>query len=136
MADYQDQYGNGFDQSFGWFFSNWGPSLIVMELQDGVIKLQSTERCLGKQVLKHPFATASSATGIPAIRDRFGLDQNSVYEWKPYNNVEAFFRTGTIINTNMNLKGASDDGKVSYNFNVGHLDDEGFTLVTNYAELH
>ena len=28
----------------------------------------------------------------------------------------------------MNLKGASDDGKVSYNFNVGHLDDEGFTL--------
>ena len=27
----------------------------------------------------------------------------------------------------MNLKGASDDGKVSYNFNVGHLDDEGFT---------
>ena len=27
----------------------------------------------------------------------------------------------------MNLKGASEDGKVSYNFNVGHLDDEGFT---------
>jgi TonB-dependent SusC/RagA subfamily outer membrane receptor len=24
--DYQNQYGNGFDQSFGWFFSNWGPS--------------------------------------------------------------------------------------------------------------
>ena len=24
--DYQTQYGNGFDQSFGWFFSNWGPS--------------------------------------------------------------------------------------------------------------
>ncbi|MEL0202430.1 MAG: TonB-dependent receptor plug domain-containing protein, partial [Flavobacteriaceae bacterium] len=26
MPDYQMQYGNGFDQSFGWFFSNWGPS--------------------------------------------------------------------------------------------------------------
>jgi TonB-dependent SusC/RagA subfamily outer membrane receptor len=24
--DYQNEYGNGFDQSFGWFFSNWGPS--------------------------------------------------------------------------------------------------------------
>jgi TonB-dependent SusC/RagA subfamily outer membrane receptor len=26
LPDYQDQYGNGFDQAFGWFFSNWGPS--------------------------------------------------------------------------------------------------------------
>ena len=26
LPDYQDEYGNGFDQSFGWFFSNWGPS--------------------------------------------------------------------------------------------------------------
>jgi TonB-dependent SusC/RagA subfamily outer membrane receptor len=26
LPDYQDQFGNGFDQSFGWFFSNWGPS--------------------------------------------------------------------------------------------------------------
>lgn len=23
--DYQDSYGGGFDQNFGWFFSNWGP---------------------------------------------------------------------------------------------------------------
>jgi len=26
MPEYQNQYGGGFDQSFGWFFSNWGPS--------------------------------------------------------------------------------------------------------------
>ena len=26
LPDYQDEFGNGFDQSFGWFFSNWGPS--------------------------------------------------------------------------------------------------------------
>ena len=24
--EYQNQYGNGFNQNFGWFFSNWGPS--------------------------------------------------------------------------------------------------------------
>ena len=24
--DFQMQYGNGFNQNFGWFFSNWGPS--------------------------------------------------------------------------------------------------------------
>ncbi|MEO0572612.1 MAG: TonB-dependent receptor plug domain-containing protein, partial [Bacteroidota bacterium] len=26
LPDYQDQFGNGFQQAFGWFFSNWGPS--------------------------------------------------------------------------------------------------------------
>ena len=26
LPDYQEEYGNGFDQAFGWFFSNWGPS--------------------------------------------------------------------------------------------------------------
>ena len=26
LPDYQDEYGNGYDQAFGWFFSNWGPS--------------------------------------------------------------------------------------------------------------
>mgnify|MGYP003323371634 FL=1 len=24
--DYQNQYGNGFNQNFGWYYSNWGPS--------------------------------------------------------------------------------------------------------------
>ena len=26
MPQYQDSYGNGFDQAFGWYYSNWGPS--------------------------------------------------------------------------------------------------------------
>jgi TonB-dependent Receptor Plug Domain. len=25
LPDYQDKYGGGFDQAFGWFYSNWGP---------------------------------------------------------------------------------------------------------------
>ena len=25
IPDYQDKYGGGFDQAFGWFYSNWGP---------------------------------------------------------------------------------------------------------------
>ena len=32
LPDYQDKYGGGFDQSFGWFFSNWGPGFAA----DGV----------------------------------------------------------------------------------------------------
>ena len=49
LADYQDNtvtvLTNRLDGS-----SLTGDFLIVMELQDGVTKLQSTERCLGKQV--------------------------------------------------------------------------------------
>ena len=56
---------------------------------------------------------------------------DAVYEWKPYNNVEAFFNTGVIVNNSVNIKGASEDGNVSYNLNVGHLDDEGFTPGNN-----
>ena len=26
IPDYQNQYGNGFNQNFGWYYSNWGPS--------------------------------------------------------------------------------------------------------------
>jgi TonB-dependent SusC/RagA subfamily outer membrane receptor len=32
LPDYQDKFGGGFDQSFGWFFSNWGPGFAA----DGV----------------------------------------------------------------------------------------------------
>ena len=28
LPDYQNEYGNGFDQNFGWFFSNWGPGFF------------------------------------------------------------------------------------------------------------
>ena len=38
--DYQDDYGNGFDQAFGWFFSNWGPSFQ----EGGTAGWASTER--------------------------------------------------------------------------------------------
>jgi hypothetical protein len=41
--------------------------------------------------------------------------------------VKDFFRQGIVTSTNVNAAGGSDDGKVSYNFNFGHLDDEGFT---------
>ena len=125
LPDYQNQYGNGFDQSFGWFFSNWGPSFD----EEGVAgwgNQTSINGTLSGQAgfLRHPFATASSATGIPQAFPEYA---DAVYEWKPYNNVEAFFNTGVIVNNSINIKGATDDGNVSYNLNVGHLDDEGFT---------
>ena len=128
MPDYQMQYGNGFDQSFGWFFSNWGPSF-----DEGGPAGWGRQSSINGTVsgtpgfLRHPFTTASSATGIPAIIDQLGIAPDELYEWRPYDSVGGFFRTGTTINTNVNVRGASDDGKVSYNINYGNLEDKGFT---------
>lgn len=128
LPDYQMQYGNGFDQSFGWFFSNWGPSFD----EGGPAGWGRQSSINGTSsgtpgFLRHPYTTASSATGIPAIIDQLGIAPDELYEWKPYDSVGGFFQTGTTINTNVNVRGASDDGKVSYNINYGNLEDEGFT---------
>ena len=128
MPDYQMQYGNGFDQSFGWFFSNWGPSFDEGGPAGWGRQSSINGTASGTPgFLRHPFTTASSATGIPAIIDQLGIAPDELYEWKPYDSVGGFFRTGTTINTNVNVRGASDDGKVSYNINYGNLEDKGFT---------
>ena len=128
LPDYQNEYGNGFDQSFGWFFSNWGPSFS----EGGPAGWGGQSSINGTLsgtpgFLRHPFTTASNATGIPAVLENLGIAPDELYEWKPYDNVGGFFRTGTAVNTNINIRGASDDGSISYNINYGNLDDKGFT---------
>ena len=126
LADYQDEFGNGFDQAFGWFFSNWGPSFD----REGVagwgngIDARPNVGFDENGTLAHPYSTASTATGIPQAFPEF---EGARYEWRPYNSVENFFRTGVILSNSINFSGNSDDGKVSYNMNFGHLDNEGFT---------
>ena len=128
MPEYQNQYGGGFDQSFGWFFSNWGPSFD----EGGVDGWGAQPAINGTQsgtpgFLRHPYTTASSATGIPAVLGALGIAPDAIYEWKPYNPVRSFFRKGEVLNTNINIRGASPDGTVSYNANYGNLSDQGFT---------
>ncbi|ALM07889.1 TonB-dependent receptor [Sediminicola sp. YIK13] len=131
MPEYQDDYGNGFDQRFGWFFSNWGPSFRKDGVTGwgnpsnfpGIYDLNTTDA-----TIRHPYATASSATGIPQA---FPELANARYKWQPYNSVQDFFRVGGVSNVSVNATGGSDDGKVSYNASFGHLDDEGFTPGNN-----
>ncbi len=127
LADYQNEYGNGFDQKFGWFFSNWGPSFRKggstgwgnASNFPSVYQLDTTDG-----TILHPYSTAGAATGIPAAFPEF---QGARYKWQPYNSVGGFFRTGTVSNTSINAGGTSQDGKVSYNASFGHLEDKGFT---------
>src|SRR6056297_3543092 len=110
--DYQDSYGNGFDQAFGWFFSNWGPSF-----DEGGISGWGAQSAIDENgTLAHPYSTSTSA-----IQAAFPEFQGARYDWKPYDSVKNFFRTGVVKSNSVNFNGASEDGKVSYNANFGHL---------------
>jgi TonB-linked SusC/RagA family outer membrane protein len=122
LPDYQDDYGNGFDQAFGWFFSNWGPSFE----EDGISGWGNQSAIDANGTLAHPYSTSTSA-----IQAAFPELQGARYDWKPYNSVANFFRTGVVKSNSVNFNGSSDDGKVTYNANFGHLDDEGFTPGNN-----
>jgi len=126
IPDYQDQYGGGFDQSFGWFFSNWGPSFNADGVDGynndpaGTIQPDGT--------VEHPYGSSAFLNNFLDGNNAFNnLYTGERYEWKAYNSVENFFRSGSVKNLSVNLRGSSDDGNVSYNANVGHLDEEGFT---------
>jgi len=126
LPEYQNKYGGGFDQSFGWFYSNWGPGFaadgVDGYLNDpaGIIDANGT--------VEHPYGSSSflnNLLGGNNILNQTYTGQR--YDWKPYESVENFFRTGAVSNTSINIRGASTDGNFSYNVNYGHLDEKGFT---------
>lgn len=119
LPDYQSSFGGGFDQAFGWFFSNWGPSFE----EGGTAGWGNQSAIDANGTLAHPYST----TAIQATRDAFPELQNARYEWKPYNSVEEFFSPGHVTNTSINFSGGSSDGNTTYNANLGHLNDVGFT---------
>jgi len=119
IPDYQQEYGNGFDQSFGWFFSNWGPSFD----RDGVAGWGNQSAIDDQGTLEHPYST----TSVQKTRDAFPELQGARYDWKPYNSVEEFFRPGSGTNTNVNISGGTQDGNTTFNVNVGYLDENNFT---------
>lgn len=102
LPDYQNTYGGGFDQSLGLaFFSNWGakfsdpPTLVA-----------------------HPYDRSALNVAFPQF-------VGAKYEFKPYNSVERFFRTGTIKSTSVNI--AASGNNTSFNANYSYMDDQGFT---------
>ena len=119
LPDYQNSYGGGFDQSFGWFFSNWGPSFNAGGV-DGYLN-DPAQLIDENGTVAHPYDTQAAFNGSRG--EEFAGQR---YEYRPYNNVSQFFRTGGVSNTSININGASEDGKVNYNVNYGHLEDKGF----------
>jgi len=133
MPNYQNRYGGGFDQSFGWYFSNWGPSFN----RDGVDGWANDPAGIivdtdGVPTVEHPYGSSDFLNNLLGGNNILNQTYTGArYEWKPYKSVENFFRTGAVSNTSIGIRGASEDGKLSYNVNYGHLDEEGFTPGNN-----
>jgi TonB-linked SusC/RagA family outer membrane protein len=101
LPEYNTSYGGGFDLSLGLlFFSNWGAKFTNPPAK-----------------VKHPYDKTALNADFPEYK---GVP----YDYKFYNSVPRFFRTGTTSTTAVNLGGSA--GPVNYNMNYSHTDDKGY----------
>ncbi len=124
LPKYQNNYGGGFHQGFGFFFSNWGPRFDRTD-DDGIAGAGN----YGFQdvnpgswgTVSHPLTFLADQTLVAGNEHLVG----SRYEYRPYNGVKDFFRTGYVTSTSINVRGGSE--KVNFNANYGRTEDIGIT---------
>jgi TonB-linked SusC/RagA family outer membrane protein len=117
LPEYQNTYGNGFDNVFTQAFSNWGPAFGT----------RGTQGIAADGTVPHPYAYLASATRFPEYL-------NATVPYAPQNNVKPFFSVGAVKTTSINIGGRSE--KTSYNLSVGHTRDEGFIENNTYQRLN
>ncbi|UJP66497.1 SusC/RagA family TonB-linked outer membrane protein [Mongoliitalea daihaiensis] len=108
LPDYGQIYGNGFQQQPGLFFSNFGPRMD-----------------LGLQI-NHPIGGSNLAFIRNGFPEFFNADGTPIrYDYRAYEDPStAFFRTGLVSNTSVQIQGASE--KTGYSASFGYTNDEGF----------
>ena len=125
LPDYQNKYGGGFDQAFGWFYSNWGPGFY----RDGLGGWGADPSFDANGTVAHPYSTSNFlATNYPDYQAQFAGER---YDWRPRNSVNEFFRKGLARNISVNARGRSKDGKFGYGTVFSNLDEDGFTPGNN-----
>ncbi len=116
LPTYQNQYVGGFQQSLGYFFSNWGPTIEEAKIYPS----QNTNSAL----TTHPYANLTTSGGLRGALADY-VASVSPYEIAVFpNNVKDFFRTGKISNTSLNISGGGE--KVSYNMSAGYNTEQGY----------
>lgn len=110
LPEYQDEWGGGFQNVYGPFFSNWGSGFDT----------QPTIPNAFRTMLLNNYGVEPSVL----FPDRPDLDSPEV-PYRPYDSQEDFFKTGTISTTSISANGNFDD-KGSYNVTYSHTDDDSF----------
>lgn len=112
LPKFQNSYGNGFQQLWGNFFSNWGPHFDEIDS------------------VGHPY----QFLGDPELRNSFPKYFFKRYAYEATPQIGGFFRRGLVSNTALNASGGSD--KLSYNASVGYTNEEGFAPGNNLKRLN
>jgi TonB-linked SusC/RagA family outer membrane protein len=96
LPEYQNKYGIGSDFGYSLTYGSWGPAFDTMETVD------------------HPYAQHA---------DLFPEFLNATTPYRPYNNVEEFFRTGHGTTTSVQI--ASSQENTAFNVSIGYSEEEG-----------
>ncbi|EAR02126.1 SusC/RagA family TonB-linked outer membrane protein [Maribacter sp. HTCC2170] len=118
LPEYQQEYGGGFDQEFGWYFSNWGPRFG--DTNPGIWTGYLNEIRDGRVFLNHPFATNTVPAYITGYEDLAA----GQYEYKAYQSVPEFFRTGVYTSQSVGINGGN--GTTGYNVTYSRTEDKSF----------
>ncbi len=100
LPDFQNTYGGGFDLVPSAAFSNWGAKFTNPPLQ-----------------------VSYSPSYKAAYPDLYGTGKTQDY--RAYNSVPAFFRTGVVSTSSINIAAAGTNS--NFNANYTYMDDQGFT---------
>jgi TonB-linked SusC/RagA family outer membrane protein len=119
LPELQNNYGNGFQQNFGFFFSNWGPNFNT----------RGAAGIADDGTVQHPYSKFSD----PSLLAAFPQFAGARYEYKAYDN-NKFFKKGGINTTSISIGGASD--KTNYNATFSHTDESGFIENNNLAKTN
>lgn len=120
IPTYQDNFGNGFDQNFGFFYSNWGP----------LFPGSSAAGLYGPDSVQHPFDRFAD----PTLKAAFPEFAGKKYAYKAYQDPSNFFRKGLVSTTSLNVGGTKDN--TSYNANFGYTNEEGFTPGNSLTKIN
>ncbi|MDW8330328.1 MAG: SusC/RagA family TonB-linked outer membrane protein [Cyclobacteriaceae bacterium] len=120
IPTYQNNYGNGFDQNFGFFFSNWGPRFPG----------SGGTGVFGPDSVQHPYDRFAD----PTLRAQFPEFHGKLYAYKAYPDPSHFFRTGVISTSSLNIGGFKDN--TSYNASFTYTNEEGFTPGNTLRKLN
>ncbi len=109
LPEWQDSYGVGWQGSASKAFSNWGANFDEVT------------------TVTHPYSGNSyqSSQGGGSFDDFFPEFVDASYDYKPYNNVEGFFRTGTNLVNSVNFTGGTEKSAISLNYT--NTSTEGIT---------
>jgi TonB-linked SusC/RagA family outer membrane protein len=112
LPDFQNDYGNGFQQLFGNFFSNWGPHFSEIDS------------------ISHPYQYFNDVT----LRNQF---PQTFFKRIPYSaapSVGNYFRDGIVSNTSVGFSGGTD--KMSFNASIGNTTEQGYMPTNDLKRLN